>query len=309
MPKIAFIGAGSVEFTRNLVGDILAFDDLRDVEIALHDIDAERLETAAALVAPRRRGPRAAAARDRLARPARCAGRGAVRDQLGAGRRACGHRARLRGAAALRPAPDDRRHARHRRHLPRAAHRAGDARHRPRHGRGVPGRVAAELHQSDGDALLDDVRRHADHADRRALPLGAEHHAPAGGDRRGAAGRGVVRRCRHQPPVVHPAPRARRRGPLPAGRRGDRARPRAAAARARRHLPPPRLLPDRVERARRRVPALVHAPRRRDRAAAHPAGRVRAAQRGEPRRVRPGARPGGGGPSRSRSSAASSTRR
>ena len=49
MPKIAFIGAGSVEFTRNLVGDILAFDDLRDVEIALHDIDAERLETAAAL--------------------------------------------------------------------------------------------------------------------------------------------------------------------------------------------------------------------------------------------------------------------
>jgi alpha-galactosidase len=50
MPKIAFIGAGSVEFTRNLVGDILAFRDLRDVEIALHDIDAERLETAAALV-------------------------------------------------------------------------------------------------------------------------------------------------------------------------------------------------------------------------------------------------------------------
>ncbi len=50
MPKIAFIGAGSVEFTRNLVGDSLAFEDLHDVEIALHDIDAERLETAAALV-------------------------------------------------------------------------------------------------------------------------------------------------------------------------------------------------------------------------------------------------------------------
>ena len=28
MPKIAFIGAGSVEFTRNLVGDILAFPEL-----------------------------------------------------------------------------------------------------------------------------------------------------------------------------------------------------------------------------------------------------------------------------------------
>jgi alpha-galactosidase len=50
MPKIAFIGAGSVEFTRNLAGDILAFPELRDAEIALHDIDAERLATAAALV-------------------------------------------------------------------------------------------------------------------------------------------------------------------------------------------------------------------------------------------------------------------
>ena len=49
MPKIAFIGAGSVEFTRNLVGDILAFEDLADAEIALHDIDAERLETAAGI--------------------------------------------------------------------------------------------------------------------------------------------------------------------------------------------------------------------------------------------------------------------
>jgi alpha-galactosidase len=49
MPKIAFVGAGSVEFTRNLVGDILAFPELGDAELALHDIDAERLETAAAL--------------------------------------------------------------------------------------------------------------------------------------------------------------------------------------------------------------------------------------------------------------------
>src|SRR5215470_4966986 len=49
MPKIAFIGAGSVEFTRNLVGDILAFEELADAEIALHDIDAERLEAAAGI--------------------------------------------------------------------------------------------------------------------------------------------------------------------------------------------------------------------------------------------------------------------
>ena len=47
--KIAFIGAGSVVFTKNLLGDILGYPELRDVEIALHDIDADRLETAAAM--------------------------------------------------------------------------------------------------------------------------------------------------------------------------------------------------------------------------------------------------------------------
>ena len=47
--KIAFIGAGSVVFTRNLLGDILWFPELHDVEIALHDIDADRLSTAEAI--------------------------------------------------------------------------------------------------------------------------------------------------------------------------------------------------------------------------------------------------------------------
>jgi alpha-galactosidase len=46
MPKIAFVGAGSVEFTRNLLGDILSFPDLAESEIALHDINPERLATA-----------------------------------------------------------------------------------------------------------------------------------------------------------------------------------------------------------------------------------------------------------------------
>jgi alpha-galactosidase len=49
MTKIAFIGAGSVVFTRNLLGDILWFPELHDVEIALHDIDADRLSTAEAI--------------------------------------------------------------------------------------------------------------------------------------------------------------------------------------------------------------------------------------------------------------------
>jgi alpha-galactosidase len=47
--KIVFIGAGSVEFTKNLLGDILAFPELADAEISLHDIDDERLEAAEAI--------------------------------------------------------------------------------------------------------------------------------------------------------------------------------------------------------------------------------------------------------------------
>ncbi len=49
MTRIAFIGAGSVIFTKNLLGDIFEFPALRDAEIALHDIDAERLQTAEAM--------------------------------------------------------------------------------------------------------------------------------------------------------------------------------------------------------------------------------------------------------------------
>lgn len=43
MHKIAFIGAGSFGFTRELVRDILTFPAFRDAEIALMDINEERL--------------------------------------------------------------------------------------------------------------------------------------------------------------------------------------------------------------------------------------------------------------------------
>ena len=45
MAKITFIGAGSTVFARNLLGDILSYDELAGTEIALFDIDAERLAT------------------------------------------------------------------------------------------------------------------------------------------------------------------------------------------------------------------------------------------------------------------------
>jgi alpha-galactosidase len=50
MPKVTLIGAGSVEFTRIIVADLVAFPELADLTISLHDIDEERLSTAEALV-------------------------------------------------------------------------------------------------------------------------------------------------------------------------------------------------------------------------------------------------------------------
>jgi alpha-galactosidase len=48
-PRVVFIGAGSVEFTKNLLGDILSFPELAGSEIVLHDIDPERLEAGTAI--------------------------------------------------------------------------------------------------------------------------------------------------------------------------------------------------------------------------------------------------------------------
>src|SRR3954471_13703019 len=46
---IAFVGAGSVTFTRQLLRDIFSFPELADVRIALHDSDRGRLSVAEAL--------------------------------------------------------------------------------------------------------------------------------------------------------------------------------------------------------------------------------------------------------------------
>ena len=50
-PTIVIIGAGSVEFTRELLGDIFSFPELGSVRVVLHDIDTERLQTAEAIAA------------------------------------------------------------------------------------------------------------------------------------------------------------------------------------------------------------------------------------------------------------------
>ena len=48
MPRIAFVGAGSTVFTRNLIGDVLAQPELAGSTFALMDIDPARLETSRA---------------------------------------------------------------------------------------------------------------------------------------------------------------------------------------------------------------------------------------------------------------------
>lgn len=45
MTRIVFLGAGSTVFAKNLMGDILAFPELANANLVLHDIDAERLRT------------------------------------------------------------------------------------------------------------------------------------------------------------------------------------------------------------------------------------------------------------------------
>ena len=47
-PRITLIGAGSVEFTRILLADLSDFPELTEATVVLHDIDPERLATAAA---------------------------------------------------------------------------------------------------------------------------------------------------------------------------------------------------------------------------------------------------------------------
>ena len=50
MVKVAFIGAGSVEFTRNVVTDLCTYPELHGrLELSLHDIDRDRLQYAESL--------------------------------------------------------------------------------------------------------------------------------------------------------------------------------------------------------------------------------------------------------------------
>ncbi len=50
MIKITFVGAGSTAFVKNVIGDVMLTEALRNCEVALYDIDAERLEESKILI-------------------------------------------------------------------------------------------------------------------------------------------------------------------------------------------------------------------------------------------------------------------
>ena len=53
--KITFMGAGSTIFARNIIGDCMTCDALRDSEFALYDIDGKRLQESFTILSAMRR--------------------------------------------------------------------------------------------------------------------------------------------------------------------------------------------------------------------------------------------------------------
>ena len=268
--KLAVIGAGST-YTPELVSHLSQLDV---DEVALHDIDAERLEVVGGLARRMldRAGLRRRAPADR--RPRRCDRRRVVRALPDPRRRAGGAAARRDGAAALRlhrPGDDRRRRLRE-----GDAHGAGDPRARGARRRARrAGRLDRRLHEPGGDRDARAARRRPPR--RRALQR--RDHLPA--TVRAAARRRARARARRpgraEPPDVDSRGAARRprRAPRAARRawRRARRRDRASAQRARRPRRDPVLLPALLLRARPRARGAAgrgaaRADRRRDRARA-----------------------------------------
>ncbi len=188
MTKIAFIGAGSLGFTANLVRDLLTFPLLEDATISLMDIDAERLEWAKKgvekLIAA---GKRRAKVEATLDRAEALKGADVVLTTILAGStEVWRHDIEIPKKYGVDINVGDTRGPS--RHLPLPAHDPPDAGHRARHGELLPECRPAQLHQPDGDA----VRRAAAadlHPADRPLPLGAGHGGDAGGLDRRADGR------------------------------------------------------------------------------------------------------------------------
>ncbi len=261
MTKIAFIGAGSVEFTKNLLGDILSFEELKDAHIALHDIDSERLGVAEAMARyTNRELDGSARITTHLDRRSAIEGCDHVINMIQVGgfeatkldfaipaahglRQTIGDTLGIGGIfRALRTIPVMLEIGREMDEL-------------------APG--AWFLNYTNPMAMLC-WATYAGSPQQRVVGLchSVQNTTHELAELVGVPVRGrVVPGWRGQPPGLHPAVRARRRGSVSAARPDDRKRSRAAAARAGRDVSAVWILPHRVERARGRISAVGDAKR------------------------------------------------
>ena len=122
--RIVLVGAGSVEFTRNLLGDILSYPELRTPRSS--STTSTRTGCGRPSGWPRTSRPRMGATprvETHLDRRAALPGADVVINTIQVGG-ATATQGRLRGARPLRPALHDQRHDQRRRRAPRPAHRS-----------------------------------------------------------------------------------------------------------------------------------------------------------------------------------------
>ena len=101
MDKITFLGAGSTVFAKNVLGDCITTDAMREFEYALYDIDHQRLEESYMMLSNINRNSNDG------------------------------------NSQKIWTAPDDRRYARHRWNVPGTAHHPCNVGLCERHGEGL----------------------------------------------------------------------------------------------------------------------------------------------------------------------------
>ena len=218
MTRIVLVGAGSVEFTRNLLGDILSFPALRDAELVLHDIDPERLRTAERMAAWTADAlgatPVIAAQLDR--REALTGADFVINTIQVGGARATQIDFDIPGRYGLQYTINDTINVGG--VLRGPADDPGRARDRGGHGRGLPRRAVPQLHEPDGHARPGGRRRDRV-PDRRACATRCTGPSTPLAGYVGRAGRRGRRALGgRQPPRVDPAARAPRPRPVPGPR-------------------------------------------------------------------------------------------
>ena len=136
MPKITFMGAGSTVFARNVLGDCMCLDALKDSDIALYDIDAGRLQESAYILGVLNKNINGNRAKITTflgpeQRKAALDKADFVVNAIQVGGFEPSTVIDFEIPKKIRSSTDYRRHARYRRHLPCLAYHSGNARLRP----------------------------------------------------------------------------------------------------------------------------------------------------------------------------------